>query len=606
MYDNFVIVTTSTATLTLTDGTVINFTVANSGYTVQATSVVDPYGRKVTLTGDFRTVLSTATEPGGRWIQMSAPVISNNNQTVTTTVTTSLGQSVNYVDNFPTIGTNYYPGSMGPVPAGTPNPSPTPDAYSSNAYGDSSHFATATSTVTYNNVIDPATNQPVQANYTYKLIQPPGNTYYPNNPPPPAFYRLVYADDPLFAGPMQRVKYLYVDNGAYSVGDIYMTGVLAEMSPNSVTGDILVNYVEMLSNVSGPGGWTQGWSTRQHTRGDGAVRTLSWWNPTKTFIYYDANLNKHTGTGEYQLFVDHFTDFFNDTTKIETDTYDWTHYFPTPLTITDTNGHVTNQTLESTLGKLTQEKHPDTSHQDWTYTSTTAPYYVATKSDENSNVTTFTRDPTTHLVTQITYAGGAIEKFTYNSFGQVTDHQLASGAHETAVYDSTGLKKSSTDSVTNETTKYTYDSLSRLQTVKDPRAIALGLSYSEKYEYNGRNQITKIHYAAVAGGSSDPNVTYAYDGRGRCTSITDELGNTSTMVYDDYGRITSFTEPLNAVAWNGQGTVASRTWTWTSERVRSGTTSVPHTHVSKNWRTEIEPPYDANGDSRMTIRESTM
>ncbi len=54
----------------------------------------------------------------------------------------------------------------------------------------------------------------------------------------------------------------------------------------------------------------------------------------------------------------------------ERDEYDWTHYFHTPIKITDTRGNVTNQTLESTLGNLTQETHPDTTHQNWTYTST--------------------------------------------------------------------------------------------------------------------------------------------------------------------------------------------------------------------------------------------
>ncbi len=181
---------------------------------------------------------------------------------------------------------------------------------------------------------------------------------------------------------------------------------------------------------------------------------------------------------------------------------------------------------------------------------------------------------------------------------------MASGEHETAIYDSRGLKRSSSDTVTNETTTYTYDSWDRLQTVQSPRAAALGLTYSEKFEYNGRNQITKIHYAAVTGGNSaDPFVKYDYDGRGRCTGITDELGNARSMIYDDYGRITSYTEPLNAVSWNGTGNVASRTWNWTYERVRGMTTYDPHTHISKNWRSQTEPAYDANGDRRMTVRE---
>ncbi len=290
-YDKFAVVSTGIAKLTLTDGTIVNFTVSSDGEAVLATSVVDPFGRAVTLTGDFRSVLSTATEPGGRWIQMSAPVITNGGQTVSTTVTTSLGQSVSYLDSFPNTNTQAY---LGTASSSSPNPSPTPDAYAHNASVDSVNVTSGTGTVTYNTVLDPATNQAVQAHYTYKLVQPAGNPNFPNNPPPPAFYRLVYADDPMFDGPLQRIKYLYVDNGPYSVGDVNMTAVLAEMSATSVTDPgTLVNYFEMLSNVPINGRLGDGFYTRLHTRGDGAARTLSWLNPTATYTYYVGYYEAH-------------------------------------------------------------------------------------------------------------------------------------------------------------------------------------------------------------------------------------------------------------------------------------------------------------------------
>ena len=98
-------------------------------------------------------------------------------------------------------------------------------------------------------------------------------------------------------------------------------------------------------------------------------------------------------------------------------------------------------------------------------------------------------------------------------------------------------------------------------------------------------------------------MTNVYDKWGRCISTTNEVGNTTTMTYDDYGRMTSKTETLNASNWNGVGTAATRTWNWTYERVRNGVTYAANTHVNKEWRTQVEPAYDAAGDRRMTVRE---
>lgn len=214
----------------------------------------------------------------------------------------------------------------------------------------------------------------MQATYSYLKVQPP--VVVVNQPAPPPFYRLVYANDPMFGGPLQQVRYRYVDYGTYSVGDVNMTAVLAEYAATGAT-DIgtLVNYFEMQSWTQQPSGLPAPYWTRVQTRGDGAARTLSWFNPTKAFTYF-YNGQQYHGVGQGQMLVDPFTDFFNNTNIIETDQYDWTHYFQTPTSITDTNNHTTTQTLETTLGKITQEAHPDTSHQNWTYTSTTTPYYA--------------------------------------------------------------------------------------------------------------------------------------------------------------------------------------------------------------------------------------
>lgn len=99
-------------------------------------------------------------------------------------------------------------------------------------------------------------------------------------------------------------------------------------------------------------------------------------------------------------------------------------------------------------------------------------------------------------------------------------------------------------------------------------------------------------------------ITYEYDASGNCTAITNELGYRSTYAYDSNRRCTSYTEPLDAPAWNGAGTVASRTWTWDYRRVgvNGNVTASASAHTSKNWCYQVEPAYDASSKRRVTMR----
>ena len=142
---------------------------------------------------------------------------------------------------------------------------------------------------------------------------------------------------------------------------------------------------------------------------------------------------------------------------------------------------------------------------------------------------------------------------------------LPSGATEFNDYDGRGLKTHSytrlaDNSIANEF-YFTYGPWDRVDTVRNARAIGLGQVYSARMEYNGRHQVTKVHYPATGDGVADPTVTYEYDKYGNCTAITDELGHRRTFEYDEYRRCTRYTEPLNAPNWNGLGNVASRSWT---------------------------------------------
>ena len=568
----------------LGDGSVVNFGGLGSEGAFFPTTIVDPHGLVTTFT--LGPSGMDITEPGGRSIHVNALVYSTDNKTVTTSVTTSLGQSVNYVAKFAVSGSG--PGMGGEL--------------------DNPNVLASTLDVIYNDVIDPATNQPVQANYIYKQVEPlntgPGAS---NMPPKPYFYRLVWASDPMFDGPVKKVKYIYVDGTYSTLGDTNLTAVREVRYCTDYYNDpgVLLSRVEMQPYTTDPTTYvrTSGYYERKETRGDGATRIIS---------YYNADPSKMILPK-----VDHVTDFA-DSTLVESYAYGTgSDYSRIPVKTTDMRQHVTSRILEPVLGKLTRETHvSDGSYKTWAYTDPAKPYYLASTTDELGNPTSYTRpDPANHLVTRIDYPGGSFETFQYNSayysFGRVTDHQLASGTWEHHRYDVRGLLQQEWNDVDGYAARneYTYWQVGEqggvpdmVKTTQDGVARRDGAAYTTKTYYNGRHQVTEVHYRPTTF-SPDPDVTYGYDLWGNRTSSTDELGHTTSTIYDEFGRPTSVVEPLNAPSWNGTGTMPSRTTRWTYERVRDGVTYAANTHVSKQWRTQTEPIFNATSERRVTVRD---
>jgi hypothetical protein len=305
------------AQLLMSDGSVVNFNMNG----LDATSIVDPHGLTITFTYDSTGL--TIHEPGNRTIHIGAAQLSGH--TSTYDVTTSLNQHVTYATTYDTGGSYAYDGHGDP---------------------DGDNILTSRGTVTYHDVVDPATGLPIEAHYVYKTVQPP--SLVPNAPLPPNHGRLIWASDPMFDGPLQQIKYVYVDNTSAPTGDVSMSAVLEERwapnywDPNAAgyhDPGVLVSRVEMLPwTYSESTGYSDGYWTRKETRGDGTIRTISYFNPT---------------TGHGQTLVDHFTDYTNNPNQVERHEYDWGHYFQTPTRITDARGNVTLQSLESTLGHVT-------------------------------------------------------------------------------------------------------------------------------------------------------------------------------------------------------------------------------------------------------------
>src|SRR5206468_552018 len=135
-----------------------------------------------------------------------------------------------------------------------------------------------------------------------------------------------------------------------------------------------------------------------------------------------------------------YTDFQGHTTQLG---YDANWYVNS---VRDANNHITYYTHGNNIGEITQIKHPDNTHIDYTYYNESpniSGHYLNQITDERGNITYHTRDAN-HRITRTDYKDAnnnvlAYETFTYNSFGQVLTHRLKNGAYERFAYDTRGL-----------------------------------------------------------------------------------------------------------------------------------------------------------------------
>ena len=217
--------------------------------------------------------------------------------------------------------------------------------------------------------------------------------------------------------------------------------------------------------------------------------------------------------------------------------------------------------------------HPDSTHIDYVYENESpniSGHYVHSVSNERQKVTTYTRDPTTHLVTRIDYPQDAntpasSEGFTYNGFGQVLMHQLKNGAWESFVYDNRGLltdkynPKATQPYGGDPHTHYTYYTsgpwTDRVMTMTLPGNYPNNLQASETYEYDralGADGTTDPTGTPVAGRGLVTKITHGdntyqstgYDAYGNKRWEENELRQRTSYTYDEYNRLLSATNPL--------------------------------------------------------------
>ncbi len=132
--------------------------------------------------------------------------------------------------------------------------------------------------------------------------------------------------------------------------------------------------------------------------------------------------------------------------------------------------------------------------------------WVFSETDENGNVTKYTRD-IRRRVKEILYLNnvGAViasESFTYHDVtNQVTSHTLPSGAIEYKSYYPFGhqwqyLLQEEWNTVDRYEARkeYTYDELGRVKTMLDGRGRVNNKSFTVRMTYNGRHKVIKVEY----------------------------------------------------------------------------------------------------------------
>ncbi|MHC4122456.1 MAG: RHS repeat-associated core domain-containing protein [Planctomycetota bacterium] len=194
--------------------------------------------------------------------------------------------------------------------------------------------------------------------------------------------------------------------------------------------------------------------------------------------------------------------------------------------------------------------------------------FVETITDPCSNVTTYDYNDTTGNLEQITYPtvstpigdANAIVKFTYNSYGQVTEVNAPDGIITKYEYytDSNDannyghLWKVTLDcgdandpNYLNITAEYEYDVLGRIIEVNDPNGdissftynnldqlnqTISALNYVTNFSYNENKKISEIERVRTA--DSNQIISYTYNILDKLETVTDPLSNITTSSYD--------------------------------------------------------------------------
>jgi RHS repeat-associated protein len=510
LYDRILKVAEGKYDLLLADGGRVKFersgALTGTSRNFIAREIVDPYGQRTILARDSQGRLSTITEPGGRFLQIT---YKQYNYTINWPLPRGredrVVEVIDHVEAHDGLGHivekvqyQYQPEYVLPL-----------------WYYDLSQ-------VDY----DDGTHA------TYE--------YYPSNGATLVAGRMHKCHDVRYAGAMSSIEYEYAIPTA-TFRDVGVGQIRREK--NATTGDVVSEVIYPPNHPPSPSIYA-GSFKRTEKRGDGQERTF-----------------QYTSDGNAELAS--YTDF-SDPPHSSTITYPPLPFSPNDRTIfTDARGNETWTDRNRTTGTVMSVKHGARPPVTYSYSNE---YYMEWRQDELGHRTFFDRDSSSHHIWQIRYPDGGSEQFTYTPLGQVETHTMTSGGVENFRYDTRGLKTLYWPPATCETpslcsdpdpwnhpTVYTYydgsegrlDRIDRLKSVKDPRG------YTTTYDYNQRGQVTRVTHPngtdfTQSGYNPLPNETPTGP-VGTIAWTEDELRHRTKYDYDEYKRVTKVTNPLDKI-----------------------------------------------------------
>lgn len=216
---------------------------------------------------------------------------------------------------------------------------------------------------------------------------------------------------------------------------------------------------------------------------------------------------------------------------------------------TDFNGNLTTYTYD--LTRNLETRRTEAAGTPLARTTTTAwhpTFRLPTQITEPNRVTTFTYDAQGN-VTQKTLVAGTLSRtwnYTYNSFGQIL---TADGPRtdvtdiSTYTYDTQGNLATVTNALGHVTRLTAYDAHGRPLTIQDPNGLITQLSYDVRGRLVSRlvgTELTQFQYDGVGQLTriilpDSSFMNYTYDAAHRLIAMTDALGNKISYTLDALG-----------------------------------------------------------------------
>ena len=248
------------------------------------------------------------------------------------------------------------------------------------------------------------------------------------------------------------------------------------------------------------------------------------------------------------------------------------------------------------LDNLASRQLPTGATTGYAYTDTDNPFAPSQITSPQGGVTTLDYDAAGNLASvtdpQTVCPGGCTIGLSRNVDGTIASVTGPRGYTTVYGYDLDGNRTSISPPDPQGDTTFTYDGLSRVDTVSLPNGTSMD------YDYDTFDRVTRITYG------DNSTVTYTYDDVGNRTGRVDDTGTTTTSYdelnrmtgesfpgsrttsygYDDVGNLTSLTDPAGTVTY-GYNTVNEVT-----SMVEPGSATTTFGYDAGGYRDEIAYP----------------